>query len=373
MRVPMVHLIIRTYVTTFVENPQLSWGELCRLRRYLMMHILYTGLKTQHIDLAPVTLNTAETPEFMVLLIKRGNNREFTKMPNYRNYPVCFLAAEILCFLVHRYCSACPIVVEKFFRQIPGAPEELMRMIRIQSWYEVFAAIRLFGYTSSHPSACAWFLKNTKDLTKILLFSHGAEVVIEEHVSRDKMVNIEEELQVLCNEPVKKETYVRKTRIMATYASCMATLVFNNMMHHFGANYDDFLVLRKVVYDAKILPNFFKISRQLMRWLTPGRFMAGFLEGVYRCLEMDQATKLLFLDDFDYCRRHKIAPGWKSIEYFNHHALRPSHVTFLVCHALSMKYLIGAHWAIAILAYTLDSASDEVCRPIIEVSPPVGS
>jgi hypothetical protein len=99
MRVPMVHLIMRTYVSTYVDNPQRSWEELCRVRRYLMMHTLYNGLGTQQVDLAPVTLVTAEAPELMLGLIRRGNDGEFLqKVPKYRSYPVCFLAAEILGF-----------------------------------------------------------------------------------------------------------------------------------------------------------------------------------------------------------------------------------------------------------------------------------
>jgi hypothetical protein len=367
MRVPMVHLIMRTYVSTYVDNPQRSWEELCRVRRYLMMHTLYNGLGTQQVDLAPVTLATAEAPELMLGLIRRGNDGEFLqKVPKYRSYPVCFLAAEILGFFMHRQCTAYPIVMEKIFRDLPGGPQEVVRMMNTQSWYEAFAAVRMFGFASTHPSACLWFLRHPKALTKILYYSYGAGEIIECHVQKEKMQSVEDYLKVLCNATIRRESYIKTTRIMANYATCMAVLVFNNMMHHFGANHEDFLVLRQVVYDAGIIPHFFTIARHLMRWLTPGRFISGFLQGIYRCLEMERTMKLLFVDNFEFCRKLKMSPGLDSLKYFNHLTLRPSHVTFLLCHALSVKYLIGANWAIAIIAYTLENGSDEVCKPIIE-------
>lgn len=333
-----------------------------------MMHVLYNGLKTQHIDLAPVTLATALAPEHMLDIIKRGNNHEYITVKTYRSYPVCFLAAEILSYFLHPQCTAAPIVTEKLFRDMPGGPHELIRMMNTQSWYESFAAVRVFGFASTHPTTCLWFLKHPKILAAIFAFSFAAGEIIERHVQKDKMQNVEDYLKVLCNATIKKENYIKTTRIMANYASCMAVLVFNNMMHHFGAHYEEFLVLRKAVYDAQILEHFFCISRHMMRWLSPGRFMSGFLQGIYRCLEMDRAMKLLFVNNFAFCREHKIAPGWESLKYFNHPTLEPSHITFLLCHALSVKYLIGAHWAAAIIAYVLENASDEVCRPIIEVS-----
>lgn len=368
MRVPMIHLMMKTYTSTYVDNPQQCWEELCRIRRYLMMHVLYSGLKTQHLDLAPVTLTSAAAPEFLLSVIKRGNDGEFVQMPKYRSFPICFIAAEILSYFMHRQCTAYPIVTEKFFRDIPGGPEEVVRMMNTQSWYESFAAIRMFGFAASHPAACLWMLQHSETLTTVLKHTYGAGEIIERHVQKEKMQGVEDYLKVLCNATIKKENYIKTTRIMGTYASCMAVHVFNKLMHHFGANYEEFLILRQAVYDAEILPNFFKISRQLMRWLSPGRFMSGFLKGIYRCLEMDRAMKLLFVDNFEFCHEHKVSPGWESLKYFNHQTLRPSHITFLVCHALSVKYLIGANWAAAILAYTLENASDDVCKPIIEVS-----
>lgn len=367
MRVPMVHLILKTYVGTFVDNPAQSWEELNRVRRFLIMHILYNGLKTQIIDLAPVTLATAQAPELLLGVIRRGNDREYLHAPKYRNYPVCFMAAEILSFLMHRQCSAHPIVVERFFRDIPGGPQEVIRIIDMQLSYDSFSAVRMFGFASTHPSTCVWLLKHPKALTKILKFSHSALEMIEGDLEKDEPVNVENYLKVMCKSTLRKEHYIMTTQIMALYGACMSAFVFTNMMHHFGANYDDFCVLCRAVYDAGVIQNFFKVARNLMRWLTPGRFISGFLKGIYRCMEMDQAAQFLFLDDFKYCREHKISARWECLKYFNHSTLRPSHVTFLICHALSVKYLIGANWAMAIIVYTLENCSDEVCRPIIEV------
>jgi tetratricopeptide (TPR) repeat protein len=367
MRVPLIHLIVKTYVSTYDDHPAVSWQELCRLRRYLMMHALYNGLQTQELDMAPVTMVTAGAPEMLLNLIHRGNDGEFAKFPQYKKYPVCFLVTEILSYFMHCQCSAYPIVTEKFFRDIPGAPQELVRMMTTRPWYESFAAVRLFGFASTHPSACLWLLQHPKALTNLLRFTHLAEVIIERHVQKDKMVNFESSFKALGHPTLKRETYIRTTRVMAAYAGCMATLAFSNTMHHFGGNYDDFRILRQAVYDAELLEHFFPLARQLMRWLTPGRFMSKFLEGIYRCLEMDRTAKVIFPDDLEFFREHKISPGWESLKYFNHPTFHPSNITFLLCHALSVKYLIGAHWAMAIIAHTLENCSDEVCRPIIEV------
>ena len=367
MRVFLTHKIMKGFVDAYVETPQQSWEELCRVRRYLMMHVLYSGLKDERMDLAPVTLASAGVPEMMLDFIKRGNDREFILLPKYRSYPVVFLAAEILSYFMHRQCSVYPVFCEKFFREMPGAPQEISRMMDVQSWYESLAAVRLFGFGATHPAGCLWLLHHRSTFTKLLQFTYGAGEVIERHIQREKMQNVEDYLKVLCQVHVQKENYVKTTRIMGTYASCMAVLVFTNMMHHFGANYEEFRILRRAVYDAEVLQNFYNIARQLIRWLTPARFMSGFLQGIFRCLEMDRAMKYLFLENFEFFRKHKVSAGWDSLHHWNHQTLRPSHIAFLVCHALTVKNLIGANWAAAILANTLDHGPDEVAKLIIEV------
>ena len=367
-RVPMLHIILRTYTSTYLDNPERTWDELCRIRRYLMMHALYNGLKTQQVDESPVTLTTAEIQDLLLSIIRRGNDGEFAKIPTYRNYPICFMAAEIICYFMHPQCTACTIFTEKFFRDMPGCPQEIIRMMNTRPWYESFAAVRIFGFASTHPAACLWLLRHPKALTSILRYSHQAGQIIERHVQKDKMANLEDYLKALCQLSVRKESYIKTSRIMAAYAAVMSAVVFNNMTQHFVNNFEDFLILRSVIYDSEVLQNFHHVSRQLMRWLTPGRFMSGFLRGVYRCLEMDKCTKLLFSDDLEFFRKHKVSAGWESLKYFNHQTLHPSHITFLLCHALSGKYLIGSNWAAAIIGYVLNNCSDSFCRPIIEVS-----
>ena len=368
MRVPMANLMFRSYTGSFGDSPMQSWEELCHLRRYFVMHVLYNGLRPPMlVDSAPITLTTAQAPELLLDLIRRVNDGEFAKMPRYKEYPVCFIAVEVLSFFVHRHCIANSIIMEKFFRDIPGFPQEIIRTMDAQSWLASFSAVRMFGFASLHPTGCVWFLKHPKALTKILNFLHSMSEFIERHAQLEEKVNVERCLKVLFDS-ASKENFVKIKDIIAVYTTCVASLLFGNMMHHFRANFEDFRILRSAVYDAEILQHFFVISRSLMRWLTPGRFMSKFLQGVCRCMEMDQAAKFLFLDDFEYCRNHKISTKWDCLKYFNHPTLRPCHVTFLLCHALSAKYLIGANWAMAIIVYTLQNCSDEVCQAIIEVS-----
>ena len=365
----MIHIIMRTYTSTYLDNPERTWDEMLRIRRYLMMHALYNGLKTQLVDLAPVTLVTAETPELLLALIRRTNDGEFSKMPSYRSYPICFAVTEIICFFMHPQCSAYTIFLEKFFRDMPGCPQEIVRVMNTRPWYEVFAAVRLLGFASTHPAACVWLLKHPKALTSLLRYSHQAGQIVERHVQKEKLANADDYLKAVCQPGGKKESYIKTTRVMATYAAVMSALAFSNMTHHFGNNFDDFRKLRTAVYESEVLQNFNQVARNAMRWLTPGRFMSGFLQGIYRCLEMDRTTKLVFLDDFEFFRKHKISAGWDSLKYFNHQVFHTSHATFLICHALSAKYLIGSSWATAIIAYVLENCPDNVSRPIIEVSP----
>ena len=364
----MLHIIMRTYTSTYLDNPERTWEEFAHIRRYLMMHALYNGLRTQLVDLAAVSLITAETPELVLALIRRTNDGEFSKMPEYKNFPISFAAAEIICYFMHTQCSAYTIFTEKFFRDMPGCPQEIVRMMYTRPWYERFAAVRVFGFASTHPTACLWLLKHPKALTSILRYSHQTGPIVERHVQKDKLTNSEDYFKPACRTNTKKEAYIKTTRVMAGYAAVMSVLAFSNMTHHFGNNFEDFLVLRRVVYESEVIQNFHTVARNTMRWLTPGRFTSGFLQGVYRCLEMDRTTKLLFLDDFEFFRRHKISAGWDSLKYFNHQVFHTSHVTFLLCHALSAKYLIGSNWAAGIIAYVLDNCPDSISRPIIEAS-----
>ena len=370
-RIPMLHMVVRTYTSIYFENPERTWNEFCKIRRYLVMHALINSIKSAVVDKVPVDLTTAETQELLLDLIRRGNDGEFSKMPNYRSYPVCFIAVEVICYFMHPQCAAFTIFVEKFFRDMRGCPQELVRMMNTRPWHEAFAVVRLFGFASSHPVCCLWLLQHPETLASLLRYSHQAGKIVERVIQREKPAALEQCLNVLCQTTIKKGSVGKYARIMGTYAACMSALTFSNMTHHFTANFDDYLVLRRAVFDAELIQNFHLISRQIMRWLSPGRFMSCFLLGVYRCMEMDKTVQLLFLDDFKLLRKHKISAGWESLRYFNHQTFHPSHASFLICHALLTKILIGSHWAAAIITWVLQNCSEEVCRPIIEVRAPL--
>lgn len=366
MRVYFTRKTLNSYIELYWTDPGKVWESLSMLRRFLTMHFLCNDPSSDRFDTVPVTLVNANLPEMMMDVVKKANDGGFDNFPKLQHHPLAFFAVEILGCFVHRRCVANPIVSERLFRDWPGATQQLVKVLNgRQSWYESLAVVRLFGYASTCPVGCLWLLRHRKVLATVLRHIHSTAKIVEENTAEAE--SMDQALRNMIWVHLDHKDPAKVARIMGTAASSLAALMFYSIMIQFGAHYEEFLTIKKAVYDSGILSNFMTAARQLMHWLSPGRFMSGFLESIHKCLEMDRTMKLLFLDDFSFCQEHEYSPGWASLKYWNHETLRPSVIAFLVCHALTMKPLIGANWATAILVTTLDNASDEVCRPIIEV------
>ena len=368
MRVHLTRKTLNSYIELYFTSPDKVWDNLSMLRRFLTMHFLCNDPSSDRFDTVPVTLVNANLPEIMMDVIKQSNDGDFDKFPKLKHHPLAFFAIEIMGCFVHRRCVANPIVCERLFRDWPGAPQQLVKVLNgSQSWYESLAVVRLFGYASTCPVGCLWLLRHRKVLATVLRHIHSTATIVEENTAKVKSGATDHALKNMLWVHLDSEDFSKVARIMGTAASSLAALLFYSILIQFGAHYEEFLIIKKAVYDSGILSNFMACARQLMHWLSPGRFMSGFLESVHKCLEMDRTMKLLFLDDFSFFREHDFSPGWDSLKYWDHDTLRPSVVAWLVCHALTMKPLIGSNWAAAILVTTLDNASDEVCGPIIRV------
>ena len=368
----MTRKALKGYLEQYWSQPEKTWDELFALRRYLSMYTLCDTLRGEDINTVPVTLINAELLELLLDIVKRSNDGEFDKSEKFRHYPLACMMLEIFCCLVHRQCAVQAIICERLFRDIPGGSQQLVKVLNGScSWLESLAIVRFFVAASTNPVTCLWLLRHRRILEKLLRHMHEAAAIVERNMSKVKLEDPTQDNIALCNMlriHLQKENVALKTaRIVSTLVSGLSALLFFSMTTLFGAHYEEFIVFKRAVYESEILSNFPTILRQLMRWLSPARFMSGFLEGILRCLEMERTRKLLFLDDFVFCRDRKIPPGADGLVYWNHHTLRPSNAAWLVCHALSMKPLIGSNWAAAILTTTLDNAEEEVCCPMIEV------
>ena len=333
----------------------------------MMVHILFNGVKDSEFDTVPATLVSANFPEILIDFITRHHKGEFKNDSKFKLYPIAYMAVDMLAYFLHRQSVSFPILGEKIFREMPGAPQQVVALLRNGRWYEALAAMRFFGFASMHPSGTLWLFQRQKLLVEILRYSHCAPEVVERHMPKGRALIEDETLRAVFGVHIQTGDFVRIAKILSTYAAGMGAVTFSSIMVQFGCNFEEFIIVKRIVYKAELLSNFVNITRQLMSWLSPGRFMSMFLQSIHRCMDMERGANLLFVEDFDFFRRNKIEAGWESLKYWYHQTLRPSSIAYLMCHALTTKSLIGAHWAAALVATTLDSAPDEVCRPIIQV------
>ena len=148
----MTRKALKGYLEQYWNQPEKTWDELFAVRRYLSMYTLCNMLRGEDINTVPVTLINAELPELLLDIVKRSNDGEFDKSEKFRYYPLACMALEIFCCLVHRQCAVQPIICERLFRDIPGGPQQLVKVFnRSRSWLESLAVVRFFGAASTNP------------------------------------------------------------------------------------------------------------------------------------------------------------------------------------------------------------------------------